>query len=138
MHTKIGSCRHFKMPGPDFAGESTGQLIALTYHCTLKSTTNHQQMCLLFSWTQPTLQKHFQIPTYKTHSTNLNSNHVSKLCSYLFILDSAIDRKNCLQRCLFWLLIEEHYSKPCGNCSNCKLRKCHHLTEVFWLSLLTC
>ena len=31
----------------------------------LKSSTNHQQICS-FSWTQPTLQKHLQIPTFNT------------------------------------------------------------------------
>ena len=77
------------MPGPDFAGRRTKVfLLALTYHCTLKSSTNHQQICLSFSWTQPTLQKYLQVPTYKTHYTTLNSYHVSKLSVYLFMLET--------------------------------------------------
>ena len=85
MHIGIWGCRQFKMRGPDFSGKQRFFLIALTCHCTLKSSTNRQQICSSFSLTQPTLQKRLQIQTYKTHYTSLNSHRVYMLCSYLFM-----------------------------------------------------
>ena len=109
MQNEIGSCRHFKMPGRDFAGEQR-YLIALMNHRTLKSSTDHHQILLSFSWTQPTLQKHLQFPTYKTPYISLNSHNVSKLCSYLFVskgenISFANKQKKCVYRewCLWSL-----------------------------------
>ena len=145
MHIRIVGCRHFKMPGSHFAGEQRS-FIALMYHCTLKFPTNQQQICSSFFWTQPTSQKHLQIPTYKTHYNSLNSQYVSKLCSYLFMpgrkksfANKRKEEEACLQGCwrFIWLFIEENYSKVRGNCSNCKFFKRQHLIHLFWCSLLT-
>ena len=88
----------------------------------LKSSTNHQQICSSFYWTQTTLQKHLQIPTYKTHYTSLKSHHVCKLCSCLFMperkknnLQINKEKKNhvyrdvyCLSDCSLKKIVQKH------------------------------
>ena len=104
------------------------------FNVSLKTSTNHQQICSSFSWTQPTLQKHLQIPTYKTQYTSLNSHCVCKFCTYLFVPERNKNankqkeekHKNHVYRdvyCLSDCSLKKIVQKPRGDCLYCKLLK---------------
>ena len=74
-----------------------------------------QQTIMKFVHRLPGLNPHCRstkIPTYKTHYTSLNSHHVHKLCSYLFMPERKKEKrlfdnkqkeeKACIQGCLLF------------------------------------
>ena len=100
-------------------------LFSCNFIVSLKTSTNHQQICSSFSWAQPTLQKQLQIPTWlitlaSTVTMFVNSVHIC-LCQKekKSFENKQKGEKPCLQGCLLfiWLFIEENCSK-CGDCFN--------------------
>ena len=128
-----------------FFRQATNFLIALTYHCTPKSPTNHQQIYFRFPGRNPLCRNTFGFP-HKRLITLAST--VYKLCSYLFMserkknhLQINKNKKRHVYRDVYYLSecsLNKKCSKLRGNYCNCKLLKHQHLIDVFSCSLLTC